>query len=153
MCAICIRTGKSSLNSRSHGVDLTLICPLMKRAHTFCMMFMRSWYSSFGFLKESNTTTRAWSISIESKIQWKLLIHKYGRNIGYILIVKLKWWKMSKESLEVATRWMYKCDAYPRPWIYYSWFDLAISLHCTPRLRYPVLILTLAKNVHLYQDS
>ena len=74
MCAICICTGKSSLNSRSHGVDLTRICLLMKRAHTFCMMFMRSWYSSFGFLKESNTVTRARSILIQSKIKWKLLL-------------------------------------------------------------------------------
>ena len=49
----------------------------------------------------------------------------------YILIVKLKWWKKVEWLTWNCTRieWMYKYVAYPRPWIYHSRSDLAISLH------------------------
>jgi hypothetical protein len=52
-------------------------------SHTFWRMFMRFWYSSTGFFLGSNTATRDWSILIESKIQWKLLIHIYRVNVWY----------------------------------------------------------------------
>ena len=72
-----IRTGLLWLNSSSFGVDVTPKCVLRNRDHALCMMCMRFWYFPGGFFKESHTVTRDWSISITSRIQWKLLIHTW----------------------------------------------------------------------------
>jgi len=72
-----IHTGLLWLNSSSVGVDMTPNCALRNRDHALCMMCMRFWYFSGGFFKESHTVTRDRSISITSRIQWKLLIHTW----------------------------------------------------------------------------
>ena len=72
-----IRTSLASLNSSSLGVDVTLKCFLKNRDHALCMMCTRSWNFFGGFFKESHTVTRDRSISITSRIQWKLLIHTW----------------------------------------------------------------------------
>ena len=72
-----IRTGLSWLNSSSVGADATPNCVLRNRDHALCKRSMRFWYNSGGFLKESHTVTRDRSISITSRIQWKLLIHTW----------------------------------------------------------------------------
>ena len=60
----------------------------------------------FGFVKESNTTTWAWLISIQSKIQIEAVeTHTYRRNVGYIIIVKLKWLKKVK-GLHYYKNWL-----------------------------------------------
>ena len=72
-----IRTGLLWLNSSSVGVDVTPKCFLRNRDLALCMMCMRFWYFSCGFFNESHTVTRDRSISMISRIQWKLLIHTW----------------------------------------------------------------------------
>ena len=128
---ICISL--SSLNSSSPSIDVTPKCFLRNRYHALCMMFMRFWYLSFGFLNESNTVTRDQSISITSRIQWKLLIHTWLEEMLdiYTLIGKLKWLKKVKGLTWSCTETEWMCDrsAHSRPWIYYSQSDLARCVH------------------------
>ena len=106
----------------------------MNQTHAFCWISIRFWYFSCGFLKESNTTTRARSISILTKIQWKLLtlkLWKKVKGLNWSMYSKLKWWKKVKGLTRscTATEWLYRRAAHPRPWICYSLCDLAIYVH------------------------
>src|SRR6185312_8865520 len=101
-----IRTCLLWLNSSSVGVDATPNCVLRNRDHALCMMSTRFLYNSGGLFKESHTVTRDRSISITSRIQWKLLIHTYGYKKCqiYTLIWLVEVTKKSKDSLEVTRK-------------------------------------------------
>ena len=88
-----IRTCLLWLNSSSVGVDVTPNCILRNQDHALCMMSTRFWYNSGGLFKESHTVTRDRSISITSRIKWKLLIHTYGYKKCYIYIHLLASWR------------------------------------------------------------
>ena len=112
-----IHTSFSCLNSSSHGVDETPMCFLRNRDHALCMMFMRFWYFSFGFLNESNTVTQDRSISITSRIQWKLLIHTW---LEEMLDIYTYWLVEVTQKVKrltwscTATEWMCDRVALPR---------------------------------------
>ena len=93
--------------NKDHTVFLRLLCVFWwseSMPFAWCLWGVDSFL--FGFVKESNTTTWAWSISIQSKIQIEAVeTHTYKRNVGYIIIVKLKWLKKVK-GLHYYKNWL-----------------------------------------------